>query len=128
MSLRRTRPRLLGATASVLLVTALMAAGPIGAVTAAGPLGLVYRCRSVVTKLGDEITVSFRIRTNRARDDWRVRLFHEGDLVFSRIRTTNADGNLKVVRVVPNLRARDDFVARGRRLETGTICEVESRI
>jgi hypothetical protein len=44
------------------------------------------------------------------------------------VRTTNAQGNLKVVRVVPNLPGRDDLATRARHLESGTVCRVASRI
>jgi hypothetical protein len=90
--------------------------------------GLDYECRRVATKVGEEIAVTLRLLTDQARDDWRVRLFHEGEPIFSKVRTTNAQGNLKVVRVVQNMPGRDDLAARTRHLDTGTTCKVESRI
>lgn len=89
---------------------------------------LDYRCRLGATRLGEQITVTYRLRTNQPHDDWRVRLFHEGERIFSRVRTTNAAGRIKVVRVVPNLAGPDDLSARSRHLETGRICKVSSRI
>jgi len=92
------------------------------------PRGLEYSCRLVATKLGKEITVTFRLRTNSAGDAWRVRLFHDDEPVFSKLRLTNAEGNVKVVRVEPDLAGVDTFVGRARHLETVTVCKVESRI
>lgn len=100
---------------------------PMGA-SASAERGLTYECRLVATKLGEEISVALRLLTNQARDDWRVRLYHEGERIFSKVRTTNAQGNLKVVRVVPNLPGRDELAAWSRHLESGAICEVDSRI
>ena len=114
-------------TALVVVVLALIAV-PAGVPPMAGAGGLDYRCRLGVTKLGPQITVTFRLRTNQPRHDWRVRLFHEGEPIFSKVRTTNASGRIKVVRVVPNLAGRDDLDARARHRETGRVCEVSSRI
>jgi hypothetical protein len=96
--------------------------------SASAQRGLDYECRLAATKIGEEISVTLRLLTDQARDDWRVRLYHEEKLIFSKVRTTNAQGNLKVVRVVPNLPGRDDLTNRARHLESGTICAVESRI
>ena len=102
---------------------------PQGAATAAErPQGLEYRCRLIANKLGKEITLTFRLRTDSARDVWRVRLFHDAKLVFSKMRVTNAEGDLKVVRIEPNLAGIDAFEGRSRHIETGEICEVELRI
>lgn len=103
-------------------------AGPSSANEPDGGRGLDFRCRLIATKLGEEITVTFRLRTNQPRDDWRVRLFHEGERFFSKVRTTNAVGRLRVVRVVPNLAGRDDLAAVARHLETGRTCKVATRI
>jgi hypothetical protein len=113
------------------LVVACLAVSVVPQDAAAGaevPHGLQYRCRLVATKLGKEITLSFRLRSDGARDAWRVRLFHEDELIFSKLRVTNTEGNLKVVRIEPNLAGRDTFVGRSRHIETGEICEVELRI
>lgn len=89
-----------------------------------GRLGLRYRCQLEATKLADEITVTIRVRTNRSGDEWRIRLLHEGNPVFRTVRRTNDEGDLKVIRVVPNLPGRDDLEARARHLETGELCRV----
>jgi hypothetical protein len=110
------------------LVGSLLVAHGTGSGTAGEPRGLVYNCRLVATKLGEEITLTFRLHTDGARDTWRIRLFHEGDLVFSKPRLTNAEGNIKVVRIEPNLAGIDDFEAQARHLETGDLCRVETGI
>jgi hypothetical protein len=98
-----------------------------GSVQASTDRGLVYRCRLVSTKLGEEITLSFRLRTNAPRQVWRVRLYHEGERVFSKLRRTNGVGNLRVVRVVPNVPGRDEVAARARHRASGTLCDVAFR-
>ena len=104
-------------------------AAPHGAATGAeGPHGLEYRCRLIATKLGKEITLAFRLRTDGAGDSWRVRLLHDDELIFSKLRVTNAEGNLKVVRVERNFAGIDTFEGRARHRKTGMICAVESRI
>jgi hypothetical protein len=106
--------------ATMLTVTA-------ASVQASTDRGLVYRCRLVSTKLGEEITLSFRLRTNAPRQVWRVRLYHEGERIFSKLRRTNGVGNLRVVRVVPNEPGRDEVAARARHRASGTLCDVAFR-
>lgn len=100
---------------------------PAAGVRATQDRGLVYRCRLVSTKLGEEITLSFRLRTNGPRQVWRVRLYHDGELVFSKLRRTNGIGNLRVTRVVPNLPGRDEVAAKARHRASGTLCDVAFR-
>jgi hypothetical protein len=125
------RPARIGGLCRALTVACLavsIVASPGAATGAEAPHGPEYSCRLVVTKLGREITLTFRLRTDSAGDAWRVRLFHDDELIFSKLRVTNAEGDLKVVRVAPNLAGIDAFEGRARHLESGTICEVESRI
>lgn len=93
-----------------------------------GPRRLVYRCTLETTKEGTEITVTLRLRTNAPRDDWRIRLFHDEEPIFRRVRTTNPRGNLAVVRVEPNLPGRDSFLARTRHLGSTNRCTVDAEI
>lgn len=120
---RRWRP-------TIVLALAMATISLVGSagISASAQRGLDYRCRLAATKIGEEIAVTLRLLTDQARDDWRVRLYHEEELIFSKVRTTNAQGNLKVVRVVQNLPGRDDLATRARHLESGTVCRVESRI
>jgi hypothetical protein len=114
-------------------VVALMVAAsvsPIGSVDAvpATDRVLSYRCQLVSVKLGDQITLTLHLTTNLPRRYWRIRMFHEGERVLLKTRRTNGLGRLTVVRVVPNLRGRDDVAARARHLASGKICTVEARI
>lgn len=99
-------------------------------VRAAGeqPRGLIYRCRLVATDRGDDITLSFRLRTNEPRAEWRIRMFHERERVFFKVRSTDAGGDLKVRRTVPDAPRRHEVIARARHLATGAVCEVVSRV
>jgi hypothetical protein len=106
------------------LLVSVLPSGP----ASAGERGFSYRCELVATKRGTEITIALKLVTNEPRADWRIRLFHEGERVFSKVRRTNAEGRLTVVRVEPNLPGRDDLLARARHVETGEICTVQSRI
>ncbi len=110
------------------LVASMLAPHGVASGADGGARGLEYRCRLVATKLGKEITLTFRLRTDGARDTWRVRLFHDDDLVFSKLRVTNAEGNLKVVRIEPNRAGVDAFEGRARHLETGEVCGLETSI
>ncbi len=60
------------------------------------PRGLIFRCRLVATDHGDDIALSFRLRTNESQGEWRIRLFHEGDRIVSKARVTSVAGDLNV--------------------------------
>lgn len=97
----------------------------------AGPgqgLGLSFRCRLVATVRGEEIMLTLKLRTNEPQREWRIRILHESEPVYSKVRTTDARGDLKVRRLVPNLRGRDDLLGRARDLGTGAICKVASHV
>jgi hypothetical protein len=87
-----------------------------------------YRCELESTKLAREITVTIRLRTDEPKDDWRVRLFHDDELVYTKVRTTNPQGNLKVVRTEPNRPGPDTLEARVRNLASGKVCAVDATI
>lgn len=72
--------------------------------------------------------LSFRLRINEPRGDWRIRMFHEGERIVSKARATNAAGDLKVRRRVVDTPGRDDVIGRARHRTTGAICEVASRV
>lgn len=115
----------LRAIAALFLVAVLSL--PAAGVQASSDRGLVYRCRLVSTKLGEEITLSFRLRTNAPRQAWRIRMYHDGELVFSKRRRTNGAGNLRVVRAVPNLPGPDEVAAKARHRASNTLCDVAFR-
>ena len=131
MTHERTRGQIWAGVAAATLVASLLAIAPLTVMAPARPVGeprLSFRCRLVATKLAEEITVTIRLRTNKPRDEWRVRLFHNDERVYAKTRRTNAAGRLKVVRVVPNLAGRDELSTKLRNLETGRLCRVTSRI
>jgi hypothetical protein len=54
---------------------------------------------------------------------WRVRIRHDGDLVFRATRVTRgASGSFEARTVEPNHRGTDAFRARGRNVATGEVC------
>lgn len=92
------------------------------------PRGLIYRCRLVATDRGDDITLSFRLRTNEPRGDWRIRIFHEREPILLKVRHTDAGGDLKVRRTVLDAPRRHEVIARARHLATGAVCKIVSRV
>jgi hypothetical protein len=77
-------------------------------------------------KLSDEdgrIEVEFEVDQNVVGDVWRVRIRHDGDLVFAGRRTTQAPSGSFEVRIVERDHAGDDvFRARAVNAETGETC------
>ena len=77
-------------------------------------------------KLSDEdgrIEVEFEVDQNVVGDVWRVRIRHDGDLVFSGRRTTTAPSGSFEVRILQRDRAGDDRLrARAVNTETGEVC------
>jgi hypothetical protein len=84
-----------------------------------------FHCRMAATRLGGEITVTFWLNTRIAHRDWRIRFWDNGEQVFSAVRTTNLDGNLRVRETIPNLRGRDELRGKARDLIVGTVCDVQ---
>jgi hypothetical protein len=69
------------------------------------------------------IEVEFEVDSNRNGQAWRVRIHHNGDLVFAKVRTTRAPSGSFEVRLVQNNRAGNDvFTARAVNPSTGEIC------
>ena len=66
----------------------------------------------------------FRVRDARPGREWRVKLFHDGDRFYNRVRTVNGDGEIEVERRRPNTGGADRFHARARNLGTGALCAV----
>jgi hypothetical protein len=77
-------------------------------------------------KLSDEdgrIEVQFEVDQNRVGDIWRVRIRHDGDLVFAGRRTTRAPSGSFEVRILQRDRAGEDaFRARAVNTRTGETC------
>ena len=111
----------------VVLAASVSTIGSANAVQSTGRV-LSYRCELIATKLGEQITLALRLRTNAPRRYWRIRMFHQGERVLLKTRRTNEFGRLTVVRVVPNLRGRDQVAARARHVASGKVCRVQTRI
>jgi hypothetical protein len=77
-------------------------------------------------KLSEEdgrIEVEYEVDQNVVGDTWRVRIRHDGDLVFSGRRTTKGPSGSFEVRILQRNRAGDDvFTARAVNLRTGEVC------
>ena len=82
------------------------------------------RCHLLVTVDGPALGIRFRLSHGGALEDWRVRFFRDGDLVYRHVHTTNAEGRLRVVRNYANTRGHETILATARRLDTGAICRV----
>lgn len=77
-------------------------------------------------KLSDEdgrIEVEYEVDQNVVGDTWRVRIRHDGDLVFAGRRTTHGPSGSFEVEILQRDRAGDDvFRARAVNLRTGEVC------
>jgi hypothetical protein len=77
-------------------------------------------------KLSEEdgrIEVEYEVDQNRVGDTWRVRIRHDGDLVFAGRRTTRAPSGSFEVRLLQRNRPGDDvFRGRAVNLRTGEAC------
>ena len=77
-------------------------------------------------KLSEEdgrIEVEYEVDQNVVGDVWRVRIRHDGDLVFSGRRTTRGPSGSFEVRILQRNRAGDDiFQGRAVNLHTGETC------
>ncbi len=77
-------------------------------------------------KLSEEngrIEVEYEVDQNRVGDVWRVRIRHDGDLVFADRRTTRAPSGSFEVRILQRNRAGDDiFRGRAVNVRTGEVC------
>ena len=70
------------------------------------------------------IEVEFEVDQNRVGDAWRVRIRHDGDLVFAGRRITRAPSGSFQVRIVQGNRAGGDlFRGRAVNVRTGEVCD-----
>lgn len=69
------------------------------------------------------IEAEFEVDQNVTGDRWRVRIRHDGDVVFHGTRTTRGDSGSFTVRIVEDdLSGTDHFKARARNLSTDEVC------
>jgi hypothetical protein len=68
--------------------------------------------------------VAFEIDSDRAGQQWRLVLRHEGRRIVRDVRTTDREGEVDVERRRPDTAGADTFRARAVRLGTGQSCSV----
>ena len=69
------------------------------------------------------IEVEFEVDQNVVGDDWRVRIYQDGERIFSGVRTTRgASGSFEVEIVADDGAGTDRFVGRARNLSTDETC------
>ena len=118
-------------TAAAAALTAAVLVGPVAGMALAKDGDVIRRgaCSGSSDwklKLSDEdgrIEVEFEVDQNVVGDVWRVRIRHDGDLVFAGRRTTRGESGSFEVRIVEPDRAGDDaFRARAVNTSTGETC------
>lgn len=112
-----TRTRRRFALAAALLCVILV--GPIAPASAMPRGNQIFHCRLRATKLGDEITVRFTVNAGPPRHEWRIRIWDGDELIYHRVRLTNARGNITVVVGTDDRRRRDHLEAKARDLTDG---------
>jgi hypothetical protein len=69
------------------------------------------------------IEAEFEVDQNMVGDDWRVRIIHDGERIFSGVRTTRgASGSFEVEIVEDDRAGTDRFVGKARNLSTDETC------
>ena len=121
------RIRAIVATALMGALLVVGAAGPVlakdGDVIRRGACGGRSDWKLQLSEEDGRIEVEYEIDQNRVGDTWRVRIRHDGDLVFAGRRTTRGPSGSFEVRIVQRNRAGDDvFRGRAVNLRTGEVC------
>ena len=114
---RRTRCAVAAAMVFMLIMPGVAGAMP---APRAGPID----CRATATKLGDEITVTFWLRTTRAHRFWRIRIWDNQIRIVATTRQTNARGDIRVRAATRNQRGRDVFRFRATNSPSASFCSV----
>lgn len=68
------------------------------------------------------LDVELDIRTTHAGKTWRVRMRQDGDRFYSRLRTTDHEGDIEVDRDRPDRAGTDTFSFRATQLSNGQVC------
>lgn len=71
---------------------------------------------------GRYLEADFEIDTAKAGQAWRIVLTRDGNVFFKGVRTTHADGEVEVDRLVRDHLGSDRIAARGVNLVTGEVC------
>jgi hypothetical protein len=125
----RPRPWVRATTVMALgVVLGLLVPLPAGASEPTGSCTRGSRWRLSLVKDTAQITVTFRLLTEHPRRLWRIRLFDDGEAVFRIERRTNALGDVRVVRSIPNRPGTDELVIRARNLQGIETCRIEATI
>ena len=67
--------------------------------------------------------MEFQVDTNRVGRTWRVRIYDNGILRLTTLRTTTApSGAFTARRLVPNMAGTDTVVVRARNVTSGQLC------
>lgn len=70
------------------------------------------------------LEVEYEVDQNKVGDEWRVRIVHDGTVVFNDTRTTKgASGSFTVRIVEDNAAGTDNFVGKARNLATDEFCK-----
>jgi hypothetical protein len=124
---RRSRTAVAGAGVAALLAVGvpLAVAAPASADTEKrGSCSGSARFDYEVEKDDGRFEVSFEVDSDVVGQQWRLRLFHDGQRYASVLRTTDRDGEADVERDRPNTTGEDSFRARAVNARTGEICRV----
>jgi len=75
------------------------------------------------------IETEFEVDQNRNGQAWKVKLIHNGTVVWKGWRTTKApSGSFEVRKLLPNFSGTDNIVARAKNPATGEVCRGTARI
>jgi hypothetical protein len=124
--MKTIRTMLITALTGALLVGALgsgSALAKAGDVIRRGPCSGSSHWKLKLSEDNGRIEVEYEVDQNRVGVVWRVRIRHDGDLVFAGRRTTKPPSGSFTVRILQRNRAGDD-VFRGRAVNTrtGEVC------
>ncbi|HEY6566912.1 MAG TPA: hypothetical protein VI341_05260 [Actinomycetota bacterium] len=108
----------------IAMMVAILAPTPGGARPSGEPRDGAFTCRASATKLGDEITVTFTLRTGTAGRRWQIRIWDNDVRLLSRERVTNEAGNITVRAGAENLPHQDVFRFRATHASRGSVCRV----
>lgn len=123
MKTTRTLALVGAAVIAAVPLAALPAQAKDGDVIRTGPCSGASDWKLKLSPENGKIEAEFEVDSNRAGQSWRVRMVHNGDVVYRKVRVTQApSGSFTARVVVPN--AAGDDVVRGRatNLASGEVC------
>ncbi len=87
-----------------------------------------YDCRVAVTKVGNDISITYRMQSEVVGQTWHVRLWDNDVRFFSKDRTTNAQGRFTVVKATEDRKGPDHVRANATNVHTDKVCAVHITI